>query len=180
MVACPERSWLLAPARPAEALARKNLSEAARHSGGAGSVSNKRRKLTQAIAAAGQEQTPYGGVTKITEIGDLRIPFLCPFACLHMLCNKSAAFMEFLHKCMASLHVGRVCLYCDEVLPGNALRPDHCRAYYAFFWTFLDWPDWYRSTQAGRFDLCVVKTSDVTSVPGGVSATTAHLITGNT
>ena len=172
----PREELVAGPSSSRQSARPKNLSEAARHSGSAGSVSTKKRKLAQDIAAAGQEQTPYGGVTKITEIGDLRIPFLCPFACLHMLCNKSAAFMEFLHKCMASLHVGRVCLYCDEVLPGNALRPDHSRAYYAFFWTFLDWPDWYRSTQAGWFDLCVVKSSDVTSVPGGASALTAHLL----
>ena len=37
-------------------------------------------------------------------------------------------------------------LYTDEVFPANSeRRPDKGRAFYAFYWTILELPDWFRS-----------------------------------
>ena len=121
------------------------------------------------VALAGQAETPYGCVTKTLTIGEVAVPFICPFALLFSLCDKSSHFAAFLHKCIQG-QVGRIALYVDEVVPGNNLRPDHARAFYAWFWTFLEWPHWYRSRQFGWLDLCVMKAKDVDAIPGGVSA----------
>ena len=153
----------------------KNLSAAVHHFAGEGSESTRKRKLAEDIAAAGQVETPYGHVAKTTDIGGVAVPYICPFAVLYALCNASAEFAKFFHGCSWG-KIGRVALYTDEVVPGNPLRPDHTRAFYAFFWTLLDFPDWYRSSASGWLDLCVIKVSDVATIPGGVSAVAAHLL----
>ena len=127
------------------------------------------------VALAGQAETPYGCVTKTLTIGEVAVPFICPFALLCSLCDESSHFAAFLHKCIQG-QVGRIALYVDEVVPGNNLRPDHARAFYAWFWTFLEWPHWYRSRQFGWFDLCVMKAKDVHAIPGGVSALAVHIL----
>ena len=109
-------------------------------------------------------------------IGEVAVPFLCPFALVHSLCEQSAHFALFLHQWLALGQVGRIAIYVDEVMPRNALRPDHGAAFYAWFWTFLDWPDWFRSGEAGWFDFCVMKAKDVEAIPGGVSANAVHIL----
>ena len=89
--------------------------------------------------------------------------------------RQASHFAAFLHKCIQG-QVGRIALYVDEVVPGNNLPPDHARAFYAWFWTFLEWPHWYRSRQFGWFDLCVMKAKDVHAIPGGVSALAVHIL----
>lgn len=142
--------------------------------------------MAKEIAAAGQVETPYGHVVKTITIQEVVIPYVCPFALLHMLCGSSAAFANFLFACVArggyaprggpAPAPARVALYVDEVVPGNNLRPDHARAFYAVFWLFLDYPDWFRSSAAGWHDLCVVKAKDVEKIDGGISAIVAYLM----
>ena len=153
----------------------RNFAEAARHAPGDGSVRAKRKKLSDEIALAGQAETPYGCVTKTLTIGEVAVPFICTFALIFSLCDKSLCFAAFLHNCIQG-QVGRIAIYVDEVVPGNALRPDPGRAFYAWFWTILEWPDWYRSRKAGWFDLCVMKAKDVAAIPGGVSAIAVHIL----
>ena len=85
------------------------------------------------------------------------------------------SLLHFLHNRIQG-QVGRIAIYVDEVALGNNLRPDHARAFYAWFWSFLEWPHWYRSRQFGWFDLCVMKAKDVHAIPGGVSALAVHIL----
>ena len=144
---------------------------------GSGAVSTKRRRLAQEIARAGQRETPYGPVIKTLEFGDLVVPYMCPFALLWSFCDASPSYASFLSEHLpAGGQPCRIALYVDEVCPGNALRPDHARAFYSFFWLLLDFPDWFRSSAAGWYDICVIKQSDVNKVEGGVSAITARIL----
>ena len=122
----------------------RNFSEAARLAPGDGSVRAKKQKVQDEVALAGQAETPYGCVTKTLTIGEVAVPFICPFALISSLCDKSSCFAAFLHNRIQG-QVGRIAIYVDEVMPGNALRPDHGRAFYAWLLAILDWPDWYRS-----------------------------------
>ena len=153
----------------------RNLSEAARLDGGPESVATKRRRLAADIARASQQETPYGHVVKTLTIQEVVIPYICPFAMLWASCNSSVAFASFLFACLGNC-VGRIALYVDEVVPGNNLRPDHARAFYSVFWLFLEFPDWFRSSAAGWYDLCTIKVSDVAKIDGGISAIVVHLM----
>ena len=163
----------------------RNLSEAARFDDGEGATSTKRRRLAGQLAEASQTETPYGRVAKSLTIHEVDIPYICPFALLWLLCSSSSAFAKFLYECVNGGYApgdggyaprARIALYVDEVMPGNNLRPDHGRAFYAVFWLLLDYPDWFRSSAAGWHDLCVIKAADVDKIPGGISAVTAHLL----
>lgn len=146
----------------------RNLAEAARLDGGGLSTSHKRQRMAAEIAAASEVETPYGPMVKTMTLHGHAIPYICPFALLWRLTHASASFAALLHSRIGSM--GRVCLYVDEVMPGNGLRPDHGRGFYSFLWLFLEYPDWLRSSSFGWHDLLVVKTSVVKEIPGGISA----------
>ena len=147
-------------------------------------------------------------------MGDIKIPYICPFALLWALCNPSEAcpdagaaptstsaacpdvgpastsaarpdvaseacpdgYASLLQRCFASGQKGRVVLYVDEVVPGNPLRPENRRSFYSFFWLFMDYPDWFRSSDMGWHDFCTVTQEHVKAIPGGVSAIVARIL----
>ena len=115
------------------------------------SVNKKRKKLGAAIAAPGEGETPYGLVVKEMELGDVKLPYICPFALLWSLCNASVAcpdaasaagpdasvagpdatsaagpdvssFATFLRSCFQRGQKGRIVIYVDEIIPGNPLK----------------------------------------------------------
>ena len=153
----------------------RNLTEAARLDGGAGSVSTKRQRLAADIASASQAETPYGQLVKTLDIQDFKLPYICPFALLWQLTQVSAGYAALLQSRIGDA-LGRVVLYVDEVIPGNNLRPDHARAFYSVFWLFLDYPDWLRSSAFGWHDLIVIKASVCEEIRGGISAVVACLL----
>ena len=82
------------------------------------------------------DHTPYGPIEKILSLGE-EVPFICPFALLWTATQRSAAFGEFLLSCLAGA-VGRLILFIDDCRPGNQLRPDQGRTYYAVFWSLQE------------------------------------------
>ena len=56
------------------------------------------------------------------------------------------------------------------------MRPDKGRKYYAFYWSFLELPDWFRASQVGWFPLCFVLVESVEKLAGGLSRITALLL----
>ena len=95
-------------------------------------------------------------------MGELQIAYICPFALLWSLCDVSVArpdtasvacpdagYAGMLMGCFSQGQKDRAALYVDEITPGNALRPESQRSYYAFFWTLLDYPHWFRNTDLG-------------------------------
>ena len=54
-------------------------------------------------------------------------------------------FYTFLSKALPT-QTGRTVFYTDEVFPANSeRRPDKGRAFYAFYWSIIELPDWFRS-----------------------------------
>ena len=130
--------------------------------------------------------TPYGSLFKTCEAPSSEegekneIYYLCPFGFLHYGCELSIPFGEFLEVTidpsstgfsLATPDVldrgssraspgeppkGRITIYGDEVTPGNNLRPDIARSYLAVYWTFLEFPEWFRNKQNGWFCACLV------------------------
>ena len=72
------------------------------------------------------------------------IRYINPFALLWWLSHISLDFYNFMSNALPT-RVGRMMFYCDEVTPGNDKRADKGRAYYAFFWSIIELPDWFRA-----------------------------------
>ena len=152
------------------------ISEAVRLDTGPGTSEQKRRRIAAEIQASAHTPTPLGPVVKELTAGLTAVPYVCPFASLWLLCEKSHGYAAFLAECLGHGQLARIVLYCDEVRPGNPLRPENARTYCAVFWQFLDYPDWYRSSALGWHDLCIIKESVVQSTPGGISAVMATIL----
>jgi hypothetical protein len=65
----------------------------------------------------------------------------------------------------------------DDVRPGNQLRPDLGRTYYAWYWTMLDLPGWYRASEAGWFELTFTPVRDCEGILGGLTGLTDRILT---
>ena len=108
-------------------------------------------------------------------IQDIVVPYICPFTLVWHMTSASAAYAELLHRSIGET-IGRVALYVDEVIPGNNLRPDHARSFYAIFWLFMEYPDWLSSSAFGWHDLCVIKASGVQQIRGGISKVVTEML----
>ena len=87
-----------------------------------------------------------------------------------MAVKQSPAFGDFLRQHLPS-NTSAVCLYMDDVQPGNVLRPDHGRTYLAWYYTLLDLPEWWRTCDLGWFDLAFMLWEDCHDVQGGDQCT---------
>ena len=72
------------------------------------------------------------------------IRYINPFALLWWLSHISWEFCNLMSNALPT-RVGRMMFYTDEVTPGNDKRADKGRAYYAFFWSIIELPDWFRA-----------------------------------
>jgi hypothetical protein len=71
----------------------------------------------------------------------------------------------------------RIAFYCDGVKPGNVLRPDSGREFEAVYWTFMEFPDFFRTRSAfGWLPLCFVERHRLKDVPGGMSAVAKEVV----
>ena len=101
--------------------------------------------------------------------------FCRPKALLWLLARLSTAFDDFLRTQLPG-GASRVTLYMDDVRPGNQLRPDMGRTYYAWYWTMLDLPAWFRTSQFGWFDLAFTLMRDCENIRGGLSGLTDQVL----
>ena len=155
-----------------------NLSEAARGAPGPTSdvaVDRRRRRLGADLAAVAKTETPYGAVGTEIRIGNIVVPIISPFALLWILCKQTPHYFACLRHCVAA-GPARVVLYLDEAVPGNQLRPDKARSFYAIYWTLADYPDWFLSRHGGWHDVCQTRVSTVEDIPGGISALTSKVL----
>ena len=97
------------------------------------------------------------------------IKYVCPFALLWLTCQECPGFLSWIaaFACMGMAAFkasqywdeakpgaqppARIAIYEDEVCPGNNHRHDKGRKYLAIYWTFLDLPEWFRSSTDGWF-----------------------------
>mgnify|MGYP004139515181 CR=1 FL=1 len=83
-------------------------------------------------------EAPYGKALRHIDVENrdgthLRVQYCCPRAFLWLCCLVSVAFKTFLADHLPDGR-SRVCLYCDDVRPGNIHRPESARLYYSFYY----------------------------------------------
>ena len=106
-------------------------------------------EVTQMLHTFDDVETPFGSLVSSLDFSPkptddpVPIRYINPFALLWWLSNISLQFFEFM-KCTLPTRVGRMVFYADEVTPGNDKRADKGMAYYAFFWSIVEFPDWFR------------------------------------
>jgi len=140
--------------------------------------------------------TPYGTVVKRINVpgtqraSTVLVRYICPFAFLWYACSLSPEFFGFLatNLCIASVvaapgaaslasaeaapgvkPLARIALYHDGITPGNINRHDKGRAYVAVYWTFLDFPAWFRATEFGWFSALHIPETILGTIAGGAS-----------
>ena len=103
------------------------------------------------------------------------IKIVCPMAILCLACMICPALPLLLQACgspcgsdRAQRHM-HICIYFDEVKPGNNNRPDIARAYDAYYWTFLDFPEWVIQQTQLWFLLAYISSKDTKRVRGNES-----------
>ena len=125
-------------------------------------------------------EPPYGGALRHIDVEkhdgtNLRVQYCCPRAFLWLCCLVSVAFKTFLADHLPDGR-SRVCLYCDDVRPGNVHRPENDRLYFAFYYTLVDLPELVRSSDFGWWDVAFVLKSKSHQMQGGISRLTEQLL----
>jgi len=144
------------------------------------SIRQARRRFAELVTRPSLEWTPYGHLVKQLEVetdrGPEQLDYVCPHAWLYYVCSQCPQFAHFL---IGSLSqglpgpgglAGGICIYSDDVQPGNVLRPDKGRSFLAVYWGVKEMPDYYRSRGLWWTLLMYVPTSRVKSIHGGLSA----------
>jgi len=100
------------------------------------SLRQARRKFSETMRKPSQVHTPYGKVVKElqveTDSGTNLLEYICPFVWLFFTCSQSQTFARLLMQSLQGLP-GRICIYSDDVQPGNVLRPDRGRTFIAVY-----------------------------------------------
>ena len=125
-----------------------------------------RDRMREELHRMGRISTPYGTLVqqstiKGSDVAEMPFEFLNPFALMYYCAQVSDAFAKF-HTDLANRRpCGRLRLvfYMDGATAGGELRPEP-RKYNNIYWSFLEYPSWFRSGKCGwiTFNLTKVTT----------------------
>ncbi len=110
-----------------------------------------RKRAAEELYELANTMTPYGQISGMTPMtgssGTVVWHHLNIFAFFYTLAAESYAFFELMKWCVERADGGclSLCLYTDEVVPRNKLRPDMGGKYQAVYFQVLDFPDFIRS-----------------------------------
>ena len=137
-----------------------------------GAADSVRRVLSAGSRAHAEATTPYGEVMQHLAVNGVNIPFVSPKALLHYLCSVSPDFASLLGSVASASHdrTLRLVLYADEVTPGNVLRPDAGRKFWAIYWTVCEFPEFFRRSEDSWFTVATIRSKFLETIPGGLSA----------
>ena len=98
-------------------------------------------------------ETPMGPVIQsleleLTDNTTYSWAYINPWAFLYHLCMINAQFFEFLRSCFDGMPAC-VALYTDDTTPGNVVRPIQSRKTCCIYWTFENFPCWFRGRLHG-------------------------------
>lgn len=124
------------------------------------------------------DMTPLGPLhgsvdLQTTDGGMVKLPVMNPWALLHATLERCESFRDFFEGVMASCKNTaetpfKVALYCDEILPGDQLKPTNQRKLVAFYWSLLEFKG-----QLGRdglwWQIAICRTSHVKRIAGHYS-----------
>ena len=138
-----------------------------------GTARQGRREVAEAVLHHATAMTPYGPVVQqldfsIDQERTHSMAYIHPFALIFYLCSLNSCFGALLRDCLRN-RLCRIVMYIDEIKPGNVLRPDKGRATPCVYWTFLEFPEWFRRRAIGWMSLAFVRTAIVLEFPGQVS-----------
>jgi hypothetical protein len=108
------------------------------------------------------------------EGGVRSVKYICPKSLLWKMADLGEHWRDFVESTCRGRPL-QVVLYADEVTPGNPLRPDKGRQFYAVFWSGLHFPNWFRSSP-GWFPLAFIPHKQIASIQGGLSHLLAVLL----
>ena len=78
--------------------------------------------MSSELAEAVQSSTAYGDLGKLMSfVNGLQVPYICPWAFLSLLSQKSWMYAKFLAECRGDKACLGIMLYTDEVVPGRAI-----------------------------------------------------------
>jgi hypothetical protein len=124
--------------------------------------------------------TPYGPVLQERKLphrlhGEVTIQIAEPRALVWMEMRVSPAWAAFLQRSLPGGRSGLV-FYMDDVRPGNVMRHDAGRLFFAFYWAMTDTPSWWRASLWGWYDLVFIRQTEVDSILGGMGLITDHML----
>ena len=127
-----------------------------------------------------QAHTPYGPLITEVELEfsngpPQKWPIVNPFALLYVLCSVCPLYLNFARRCIGE-DMGNIILYTDETTPGNQLHVDQQRELCCFYWTFAQFPKWFRARASGWLILGFIKTTELKHVKGGLSGLCAQVL----
>ena len=143
---------------------------------------DERRQLTIASQAHANSPTPYGNVVQTMDLeleagSAFKWEYIHPFAFLWYLSSLCPPFALLMHN---ALDACRGCLslllYGDDLTPGNPLRVDGGRKVFAFYYAFLQWPNWMLHRQDTWLCFGTLRVNIIETVRGGVSAVFASIL----
>lgn len=96
-----------------------------------------------------------------------------PFALVYAKCKRSEKWANFVYSCFrqesADTVTGHLALYTDETRPGNQRRPDMVRDTQCVYYTFLQFPAWYRNRRHGWLIFGYLEIGIQKEIPGGLT-----------
>ena len=124
--------------------------------------------------------TPYGPLWKeltgftMKEGPPLKVSYIDPLALLWHACNQGGGFQEFLQNCAARnpcspAHPWDICLYVDEVSPGNQLKPVNERKLQVLYFSLKQFGGLALSKEDTWFVLTAVRSTDVKRLSNGMT-----------
>ena len=148
------------------------------HRTGFANVTMSRTTIKRWLPDHARAQTPHGSVVQSMKVGSYNMEFIHPAALLHYLCSISNRFSAAMESANASAGGGacHVFLYSDAATPGNPFRPDKGRKFEAFYWCVAEWPDHILQRSMCWATLCLVRSSIVDTIPGGLSLIFSKLL----
>ena len=87
-----------------------------------------------------------------------RVPFVSLFVVMWHVCNVATSLADLAHQHISTRLVLQGVFNVDELRLGNALGPDTGRPTWAIYWTWLEWPPWFRRRE-----------TELDKVHGGIS-----------
>jgi len=106
-----------------------------------------------------------------------KLHIVSPLALTSYLCSTNAALYDLLAAVVSKRnHRLRIVTYIDEINPGNPLAPDPERLLQAFYWTFIDLPNWFLRRKDAWFVCTLVRTKTALKLQGGITELVKHIM----
>ena len=125
------------------------------------SASRIRHLTSERLHELGNTMTPYGRlVQKHSALGP-DINFISPHALIHYCASKSTEFAKFHASLATNGDPLSIVFYMDGATAGSDLRPAP-RKYENIYWSFMEYPSWFRGRKAGWMTFLTLKKTSMT------------------